>query len=79
MLMNWKEYFGCTSYNTFLRSSQFVWCNSYIKIDNKALYLKSFSERNINFITPLFHSDGSVKKWNILKTEYALQNKDYNL
>ena len=26
--------------------------------------------------TQLFHSDGSAKNWNILKTEYALKSKD---
>ena len=56
--------------------SQFIWYNSYIKIDRKAVYLKSFSTKNINFVTQLFNTDGSVKNWNILKTEYALQNKD---
>ena len=56
--------------------SQFIWYNNYIKIDNKAVYLKFFSTKNINFITELFNTDGSGKNWNILKTEYALQNKD---
>ena len=28
-------------------------------------------------MTELFHSGGSVKNWNILKTEYALQNQDH--
>ena len=32
--------------------------------------------KNINFVTQLFNTDGSVKNWNILKTEYTLQNKD---
>ena len=38
--------------------------------------MKFFLTKNINFITQLFYSDGSVKNWNNLKTEYALQNKD---
>ena len=36
-----------------------------------------FSARNINFVTHLFRSDGSVKNWNILKTVYALKNKGH--
>ena len=55
--------------------TQFIWYNSYFKTDSKAVYLKSFSTKNINFITQLFNTDGSVKNWNILKTECALQNK----
>ena len=38
--------------------------------------MKFFSTKNINFITQLFNTDGSVKNWNILKPEFALQNKD---
>ena len=40
------------------------------------VYLKIFSTKNINFITQLFNTDGSVQTWNIFKTEYVLQNKD---
>ena len=40
------------------------------------VYLKIFSTKNINFLTQLFNTDGSVQNWNIFKTEYVLQNKD---
>ena len=75
--MNWKKYFIAPPITPSCVISQFLWYNSYIKIDNKAVYLKFYSTKNIDFITQLFHSDGSVKNWNILKSEYALQNKDY--
>ena len=74
--MNWKKYFIASPITPSCVLSQFLWYNSYIKIDNKAVYLKFFSTKNINFITQLFNTDGSVKNWNILKTEFALQNKD---
>ena len=35
-----------------------------------------FSTKNINFITQLFNTDGSVKNWNILKMGFPLQNKN---
>ena len=76
MLMNLKKYFIASPITPSCVLSQFLWYNSYIKIDNKAVYLKFFSTKNINFITQLFNTDGSVKNWNILKTEFALQNKD---
>ena len=57
--------------------SQFLWYNSSIKTLNKAVYLKFFSVRNINFITQLFYSDGSLKNWKILKTEYPFQDKGH--
>ena len=73
--MNWKKYFIASPITPSGVLSQFIWYNSYIKIDSKAVYLKSLSTKNINFVIQLFHTDGSVKNWNILKTEYALQNK----
>ena len=77
ILMNWKKKNYGTSYNTFLRFKPVFMDSSYIKIHNRAVYLSSFSANNINFITQLFHSDDSVKNWNIFKTEYALQHRDH--
>ena len=74
--MNLKKYFISPPITPSCVLSQFLWYNSYIKIDNKAVNLNFFSTKNINFITQLFNADGSVKNWNFLKTEYALQNKD---
>ena len=76
ILMKWKKYFIASPVIPSCVLSQFLWYKSYIKIDNKAVYLKFFSTNNINFITQLFNTDRSVKNWNILKTEFALQNKD---
>ena len=58
--MNWKRYF-IASPMTPCVLSQFLWCNSYIKSDNKTVYLKFFSRKNINFITQLFNTDGQSK------------------
>ena len=74
--MNWKKCFIASLIRPSGVLSQFIWYKSYIRIDNKPVYLKSFSITNINFITQLFNTDGSVKNWKILKTECALQNKD---
>ena len=40
------------------------------------MYLKFISTKNINFISQLFNTDGSVKNWNLLKTEFAIQSKN---
>ena len=73
--MNWKIYFVASPITPSYVLSQFLWYNSYIKIDNKAVYLEISSTKNINFIAQLLNTDESVKKQNILKTEFALQNK----
>ena len=61
-----EKIFDCAACNTFLSFK-------HIKTDNKSVYLKFFSTKSINFITQLFHSDGLVKNWNILKTKCALK------
>ena len=71
-----EKYFIASTITPPYVLSQSLWYNSYIKIDNKAVYLKFFSTKNINFVTQLFNTDGSVKNWKILKTEFAFQNKD---
>ena len=70
--MNWKKYFITSLITPSCILSQFLWSNSYTKIYNKAVYLKFFSTKNINFITQLFNTEGSVKNWNISKTEFSL-------
>ena len=42
MLINWKKYFIASPITPSSVLSQFIWYNSYIKIDNKAVYLKFF-------------------------------------
>ena len=61
MLMNRKKFFIAPPVTTSCVLRQFLWHNSYIKIDTKAVYLTFFSTKNINFLTQVFHSDGSVK------------------
>ena len=67
--MNWKKYFIGSPVTASCVLSQFLCYNSYIKTDNKAVYLKFFTAKNINFITQLFNTDGSFKNWKTLKTE----------
>ena len=74
--MNWKKYFIASLITPSSVLIQFLWYNRYIKIDNKAVYLKFFLTKNINFITQLFNTFGSVKNRSILKTEFVFQNKD---
>ena len=41
-------------------------------IDNKPVYLSSFSNKNVNFINNLLDCLGNFKSWNVLKTEFKL-------
>ena len=52
--------------------SQFLWYNKYITINNKPIHLKSFSNKDINFVCQLFHDFGIAKSWEELKFDYNL-------
>ena len=67
--MNWERYCKTSPVTPSYVLSQFL-CN-------KSVHFQRFSTKNINFVTQLFHSDGTIKNWNDLKTEFALQNKDH--
>ena len=54
--------------------SQFIWFNKYIKIDNSSVYIKYFSNKNLNFVGELFETDGKIKPWEKIKTLYNLPN-----
>ena len=47
-------------------------------IDNKPLYLSSFSNENVDFIKSLLESLGNFKLWNELKTEFKLLGSLYS-
>ena len=71
-----EKYFNAPPITLSCNLSHHFLYNRYVKVDNKSVYSKFFSTKNFNFVTQLLHSDGSVKNWNILKTEHPLQNKD---
>ena len=43
--------------------SQYLWFNSFIKIDNKVVFHRKFLEININFVTDLIKQNGKFKTW----------------
>ena len=57
--------------------SQFLWYNIYIKFDESDVYLSRFSQNNLNFVSQLFNTNGSIKAWHLLKQEYHLNNNSY--
>ena len=57
--------------------SQFLWYNIYIQIDEGDAHLSKFSQNNLNFVSQLFNTNGSIKTWYFLKQEYHLKNNSY--
>ena len=46
--------------------------SSHILIDNRPVYLSSFTDKNVNFVNNLLDCLGNLKSWNVLKTEFKL-------
>ena len=56
---------------------QFLWYNIYIQIDEGEVHLSKFSQNNLNFVSQLFDTNGSIKTWYHLKQEYHSKNNSY--
>ena len=56
--------------------NQILWHNKYIKIDNKTIFSSSLSAKGINFVGQLFQNNQQIKKWDELKTEFDLIEKE---
>ena len=74
---NWKTYFYCTPESPSCILSEFLWFNEHINIENKCIFFKKFSEKNINFVYSIVSENGSIKKWETFKRDFNLGNEDY--
>ena len=45
-----------------------------MKSDEGDIHLFTFSQSNLNFVSQLFDTNGTVKSWYLLKQEYHLNN-----
>ena len=59
------------------RTSQVIWFNKHIKIDNKSLCNNSLANQGINHVGLLFNENGMAKAWWDIKTQFNLSNKQY--
>ena len=58
IINSWCKCYSCTPEVPSLVSSQFLWYNSYIKIDNKVICYKYFVDKIINYVSNLFDENG---------------------
>ena len=56
-------------------TSQIVWFNKRIKIDNKSLCNNSLANQGINHVGKLFNENGMAKAWLDIRTEFNSSNK----
>ena len=74
---SWWKYYSCTPEVPSLVSSQFLWYNSYIKVDNKVVCYKDFADKKINYIKNLFDEYGELKSWQKILSDFKLTQKSY--
>ena len=77
ILITWKTFFYSSPDTPSCILSEFLWFNKHINIENKYIFLKKFSDKNINFVYSIVSETGSIKKWETIKAEFHLQNEDY--
>ena len=58
-------------------SSQFLWFNTFIKVDNTVIHKKHFSENHINFVNDFFDANGNVKSWKDVVNEFKIKRSSY--
>ena len=70
IINSWCKYYSCTPKVSSLISSQFLWYNSYIKIDNEVVCYKDFADKKINFVSDLFDENGELKSWQKILSDF---------
>ena len=58
-------------------SSQVIWFNKHIKIDNKSLCNNSLANQGINHVGQLFNENSMTKAWSGIKIQFDLSNKEH--
>ena len=58
-------------------TSQIIWFNKHIKIDNKSLCNNSLANQGVNHVGQLFKENGMTKAWLDIKTLFNLSNKQH--
>ena len=56
-------------------TSQLIWFNKHIKIDNKTLCNNSLANQGINHVGQLFNENGMTKAWLDIKIQFNLSNR----
>ena len=58
-------------------SSQYLWFNTFIKIENRVVYDKEFSDNQVSHVRDFFDRNSNLKSWVNLVHEYKVLKKMY--
>ena len=77
VFLYWKKYLTRKPEIPSCTLSQYLWYSNIIQVEKHLIYLVQFSEENINYVSQLFRSEGSIKTWHEIKTEHELHENSY--
>ena len=76
IFIKWEKNFSSSPSIPSSFASHYLWHNKYIKVDDKTVFSSSLSAKGINFVGQLFQNNQQIKKWDELKTEFDLIEKE---
>ena len=77
IINSWCKYYSCTPKVSSLVSLQFLWYNSYIKINNEVVCYKDFADKKTHFVSDLFDENGELKSCQKILSAFQLTQKSY--
>ena len=72
IITSWCNYYTSPPTLPSTISSQYLWFNTFIKIGNRVVYYKEFSDNQINYVCDFFDRNGNLKSWVNLVHEYKI-------
>ena len=61
IITSWCNYYTSSPTLSSTISSQYLWFNTFIKIQNRVVYYKEFSDNKINYVCYFFDRNGNLK------------------
>ena len=77
IITSWCNYYTSPPTLPSTISSQYLWFNTFIKIENRVVYYKEFSDNQINYVCDFFDRNGNLKSWVNFVHEYKIEKKMY--
>ena len=63
----WSTCFRFASTVPSIILSEYLWFNRNIKVDNRPIFFKHFSQKGVHFVSHIMEKNCEIKSWNDLK------------
>ena len=71
----WETFCRSVSKVPSIVSSKFLWSNRNIRVDNRPIFFKHFSEKEVSLVSHIMKKNFEKKFWNDLKNESKLEQQ----